>query len=510
VSDSGGEGAPFSQRGGPASVDPATTEPAGLGRRLAWITSLRLALFLVLLGLVGFLYFRGPTPPESLTFLLRTVGLGFAAAIVYGALLRREKVLTPVAYIQIVVDQITWSSLAYISGGVASGATSFYGLTCVAGAVLLGVRGAIFGALTGAFCLSAMTLAFVRGWVEAPSDQPAYDTSWNSLSYPLTLNLLVLLVVALLAGYLAERLRFAGGQLEVANARAEKAERLALLGQFAAGLAHEIRNPLGSIGGSAALLADAPGLGDEDRMLIQIIVRETTRLNDLVTDVLDLSKPRKPVLEEVDVARLAAEVVKLAAISGRGLDVDIVYDGPEDDVVVLADSAQMRQVLWNLVRNAVQASAAGTPVQVVVRRGQGRVFLEVRDEGAGISEAAQAQLFDAFYSTRSQGIGIGLAVVKQILEDHGFRIDVDSAEGFGATFRVTIPGAKPPTKSQGRGSRPSFEGGGDAPSLPPPATALAASSPSPSPSPSPSRSDLLPPDPESPDGPRSNRRPPHR
>jgi two-component system, NtrC family, sensor histidine kinase HydH len=449
---------PFSGRGLPATAEglAAKREPAGLGRRLAWLTGLRLALFLVLLGLVGFLYFRGPTPPASLTFLLRTLGLGFAAAVVYGALLRRERALTPMAYAQIAIDQLTWTSLAYISGGIASGATSFYGLSCVAGAVLLGVRGAIFGALTGAACLGALTLSLVQGWATPPTDQAAYDTSWDSLSYPLTLNLLVLLVVALLSGYLAARLRFAGGQLEVANARAEKAERLALLGQFAAGLAHEIRNPLGSIGGSAALLADAPGLGDEDRVLIQIIVRETTRLNDLVSDVLDLSKPRLPVLEEVDVARLASEVVKLAAVSGRGLDVDIVYDGPPDDVVVRADSAQLRQVLWNLVRNAVQASAAGTPVRVVVRRGQGRVFLEVRDQGAGISKAAQAQLFDAFYSTRSQGIGIGLAVVKQILEDHDFAIDVDSAEGFGATFRVTIPHAKPPSKPPARSSRPSL------------------------------------------------------
>ena len=432
---SGRDAAPPS-RGARRVEDPAA---AGLGKRLSWLTALRLGLFVVLLALVGFLYFRGPTPPESLTFILRTVGIGFAVAALYGELLRRRRWLVPVAYSQIALDQITWSALAYVSGGTASGATSFYGLSCVAGAVLLGVRGAVFGAISGALCLSLMSAAFVFGVLSPPPDQPAYGTSWEAISYPLTLNLLVLLVVALLAGYLAERLRLAGGQLEVAEARADEAERLALLGTFAAGLAHEIRNPLGSIGGSAALLADAPGLSGEDRTLIGIIVRETSRLNDLVTDVLDLSKPRLPVLGDVDVAVLASEVVRLAAFSGRGLDVEVRYDGPEVDVVVRADSAQLRQVVWNLVRNAVQASAAGSPVNVIVRRTPRSVLLEVRDHGAGIPESARAQLFDAFYSTRSQGIGIGLAVVKRIVEDHGFRIDVDSAEGLGTTFRVTVP-----------------------------------------------------------------------
>ena len=121
---------------------------------------------------------------------------------------------------------------------------------------------------------------------------------------PLVNILLVLIVVALLAGTLADRLRWTGGELAAATERADQAERMAGLGRLAAGLAHEIRNPLGSIAGSIQLLRTADGLSDEDQRLCDIIQRETGRLNDLVTDMVDLSKPKKPILANVDVARV--------------------------------------------------------------------------------------------------------------------------------------------------------------------------------------------------------------
>ena len=115
----------------------------------------------------------------------------------------------------------------------------------------------------------------------------------------------------MLAGTLADRLRWTGGELALATERADQAERMAGLGRLAAGLAHEIRNPLGSIAGSIQLLRTATGLSDEDQRLCDIIQRETGRLNDLVTDMVDLSKPKKPMFASIDAARVAREVVAL-------------------------------------------------------------------------------------------------------------------------------------------------------------------------------------------------------
>jgi signal transduction histidine kinase len=159
--------------------------------------------------------------------------------------------------------------------------------------------------------------------------------------------------------------------------------------------------------------------------------------------MLDLSKPRKPELTLVDVATVAREVVALAAKSGRALtDVSVVFLADGQPSLVRADNAQLRQLVWNLVRNAVQASGAGAEVRVSVARQSEGVELAVIDQGVGITEAQMPRLFDAFFTTRSQGSGVGLAVVKRIADEHGFLIHVKSEAGRGAAFRVLMDPAR--------------------------------------------------------------------
>jgi len=416
---------------------------APLPRRLAWLTGARLLFLTVLLGLVGVFYLRGHFRFDSFTIrvALVTLAVAFALGGVYAAVLRSGQHLAFLADAQLVLDQLTWTAIVYLSGGASSGATSFYGLSCLVGAILTGLRGAGIAAFSGGLCYAALVGALQMGLLASPPDQPAalYVVSSSELTYYLAVNLLVMVVVMLLAGYLAERLRMTGGQLVEAEERAEQAERMAALGRLAAGLAHEIRNPLGSIAGSIQLLRTGSGLSDEDRQLCGIVEREAARLNDLVTDMMDLSRPRKAVFSTVDAAAVVREVVELTRRSGRGVsDVEVVCTAPEH-VPVRADSAQLRQLIWNLVRNAVQASIAGDSVFVtLVVDDTGRVELGVKDEGIGIDEPAKARLFDAFFTTRSQGTGVGLAVVKSIADEHGFVIEVDSEEGHGATFRVAM------------------------------------------------------------------------
>jgi two-component system, NtrC family, sensor histidine kinase HydH len=330
--------------------------------------------------------------------------------------------------------------IAYVTGGATSGAVSFYGLSCVAGAVLVGLGGAAVAAIAAGGCYLLLLISLYQRWLPPPPDQPphVYQFGFTELVYYVALQWLMLAVVTLLAGYLAERLRLTGGQLVRAEERAEQAERMAALGRLAAGLAHEIRNPLGSIMGSIQMLRLASALGSEDRQLCEIIHRETERLNDLVTDMTDLARPRKPDPRQVDVADLAREVVQLAGRSGRGVsDVEVVYRGVRR-ARLNADPSQLKQMIWNLVRNAVQASAPGDAVSVRVEPSQDGVCLSVEDNGVGIDDQAQRRLFDAFFTTRSQGTGVGLAVVKRIVDEHGFQIKVTSQHGRGAVFRVTM------------------------------------------------------------------------
>lgn len=431
-----------------------------LANRLAWVTGLRLGFLALLLGSTAFFYLRGALSqyPQSQTFLLASIGAAFALAAIYAALLRQKRHLRRLAEAQIVLDQLTWTTIVYVTGGATSGATSFYGLTCLLGAVLIGLRGAAIAAIAGVGAFAVLCAGFGFGWIAPPLDQRAgnYLLDWGAIAYPLGINTLGIVVVALLAGYLAERLRRTGGALQEANARAATAERLAMLGRIAAGLAHEIRNPLGSIRGSIELIREAPGLTEEDRRLCDIIQRETGRLNHLVSDMMDLARPRRPAPETVDVATLAREVVELASRSERSGagDVDVEYDGPDGSVWAICDGAQMKQVLWNLVRNGVQASGAGSTVRVAVRE-EGdpptRVLMAVSDHGRGITATSQDRIFDAFFTTRPQGAGIGLAVVRRIIDDHaslGATIEVrnrsnsealdGATRASGATFEVRL------------------------------------------------------------------------
>jgi signal transduction histidine kinase len=415
-----------------------------LPRRLAWLTGARLLFMSTALALVGSLYLGGQFEARGSTLraALVTFGGGFALTALYAALLRRGKNLQLVADTQLVLDQVIWSVLVYLTGGAASGATSFYGLSCLVGAALTGLRGSSIAAVSGGICYGALVTALAKHWILPPIDQPSsiYQPTSEELSFYVTVNLLVLVVVMLLAGTLADRLRWTGGELLAATERADQAERMAALGRLAAGLAHEIRNPLGSIAGSVQLLRSGKGLDDEDRQLCEIIQREANRLNDLVTDMMDLSKPRKPQLARVDVGQVAREVVALTSKSGRAVsDVDVRYEGDEAPALVEADSAQLRQLIWNLVRNAVQASEAGEQVTVSVGREPGSIVLAVVDRGVGIDETQMPRLFDAFFTTRSQGSGVGLAVVKRIADEHGFIIHVTSQAGRGASFRVLMP-----------------------------------------------------------------------
>lgn len=407
-------------------------------QRLTSLTAARLMLYALLLGAVAIFYLRGDRAafPESIRLLTIILGVAFAATGVYAAWLRTRKGLRSLAWAQVVVDQLIWTALVYLSGGPLSGATTFYGLSCVLAAVTLGFDGAIAAALLGGLLYMMLVAGFATGVVHSPVDQTPFTGKPVAFVYPGLVTLTGLTVVALLSGYLARRLQTESGRLVEVTERAERAERLAALGRVAAALAHEIRNPLGSISGSIDIIAEAPGLGEEEKRLCAIIRSEAERLNDLVSDMMNLARPRAATMEPTDLARIAQDVVQLARRSGRGEDdVSVEYEGPES-LTVLCDAALMRQLIWNLVRNAMQASVAGTPV--VVRISSRPTAVEVTDHGAGIPESMRDRIFDAFVTTRSQGVGIGLAVVKQIVDAHDATIVVSDAEGGGSTFRVAL------------------------------------------------------------------------
>jgi two-component system, NtrC family, sensor histidine kinase HydH len=356
--------------------------------------------------------------------------------------IRLKKSLEYLLFGQLLLDQALLTGIVYLSGGPASGATSLYGVSCLIGGIALGVPGAIASALGGGVFYSLLTLLVQAGTLVGPPDQPerAYGLPADEVTYHVLVNLLALVFVTLLVSYLAERLHRTQGDLVMAEERADQAERMAALGRLAAGLAHEIRNPLSAISGSVQMLRTS-AIETDDKQLCDIVLREAKRLDELVSDMLDLARPRKPALAPTNLRQILEDVIRLAGNWGRSQsDVAVrLLPSGSSSISVLADAAQLRQILWNLVRNAVQASAAGGEVRVRLIETPTEFEITVEDDGTGIDSSAVVHIFDAYYTTRSHGTGIGLAVVKRIADDHGYGLEVDSAKGAGATFRLRIP-----------------------------------------------------------------------
>jgi two-component system sensor histidine kinase PilS (NtrC family) len=233
-------------------------------------------------------------------------------------------------------------------------------------------------------------------------------------------------------------------ELRALRDAAQRSERLAALGRLATGLAHEIRNPLSSISGSVQLIRESSALGNEDRRLLGIVLTEVRRLDDLVSTMLHVGRPSPPKRTTHDLRSLITDVVQVAQLGTASLvGVDIALEAP-DPVEADIDAGQVRQVVWNLLKNALQVSPRGSTVHVAVRDSAGQVEIEVRDEGGGIPAEVEARLFETFFSNRAHGVGLGLALVRQIVDAHGGEIDVDNRPGEGATFRVRFDGPSSP------------------------------------------------------------------
>lgn len=226
------------------------------------------------------------------------------------------------------------------------------------------------------------------------------------------------------------------------EARMKADERLATLGKLSAVVAHEIRNPLAAISASAQMLTMTTRLEDEDRRALDIVVRETDRLNGWITDLLDYARPRKGDIRLVDLQAMLGQVVQLASgfpnAEGMTIEGDV-----EPGLKVWADSDRLHRAFLNLAKNSLEAMSQGGQLVIRARRRwvDGRQWAVVRviDNGWGIPAEEIGRIFDAFYTTKPRGTGLGLATVVQVVEEVGGFVSVSSVPHVRTEFEVRLP-----------------------------------------------------------------------
>lgn len=226
--------------------------------------------------------------------------------------------------------------------------------------------------------------------------------------------------------------------------RLRQNEKLAAIGGLAAGIAHEIRNPLAGISGSIQMLSQTTN-NDDDKKLMAIVMREIDRLNGLITEFLDYSRPEPTPSDAVDLSQLLQEVIDLTSknkMIPAGLEHRLNI---EKNLVIKADSNKLKQAFLNIVINAYQSMNEATKpcLTIELSKINSEAILKIRDTGSGMSEETRRRIFEPFFTTKSKGTGLGLAMTYKILQAHQARILVESEKNKGSSFEISFPAVTP-------------------------------------------------------------------
>jgi two-component system sensor histidine kinase PilS (NtrC family) len=220
-------------------------------------------------------------------------------------------------------------------------------------------------------------------------------------------------------------------------------DRLAAVGRLAAAIAHEIRNPLTSIAGSVSMLSDAPALNSEERALLQIVIRESDRLNNIITDFLAYSRGKQYRFERVNLIPLLEDTLTLLEhrLTAENAGIQLQRSFQKSEAWVLADGDKLKQVFWNFSENAVRAikttNKGGTLTVTLTERGPDWE-MNFADTGPGINPQQAEKIFEPFQSNFEGGTGLGLAIVYQIVQAHEGKVWARSEAGKGTSFVVRL------------------------------------------------------------------------
>jgi len=220
-------------------------------------------------------------------------------------------------------------------------------------------------------------------------------------------------------------------KIEIENTLKEK-EHLALIGEMAAGIAHEIRNPLASISGSVQFLKNDINLKEEHRNLMDIIIKESNRLSDSIEEFLDFTKCTPLNKTKFNLSRLIDDTLTLINTNKKNIKFVKKYN---NEMIISADEKKIKQVVWNLLSNSIKAVKDNGIIEITIIKGK-KVSLYIKDDGIGIGKAELEKIFVPFYSKFTSGIGLGMAIVKRILNEHEAKIKIISKKNLGTEIKI--------------------------------------------------------------------------
>jgi two-component system, NtrC family, sensor histidine kinase HydH len=421
-----------------------------LSAKIYWLMLVRVVFTAILLGSTLFIHFNADKSPDQSVIIVLyyaiglIIGLSVLCAFIFGHI-RHQNLF---AYFQFAIDTMIVTLIIFVTGGFYSFFSFLYLVVIIYASMILYFRGGLFVAGLSSILYTILILLEFTTTVLPPLEGLSAAVPQGQATFAVVFKIIITsaacFAVAFLSGLLTEQNRKSQIELQTMEASLKRVEKMAYMGEMAAGLAHEIKNPLASLVGSIQMLKEDLCYDADHERLMDIILRETDRLSTLVNDFLFFARPPAGKPEKINLDRTINEITDLFKRDPAHRKRFMLHKDLSPDAWVLIDPTHLSQVLWNLLLNAAEAIDDDGRIELkALTLKNSLVQIQVRDNGCGMQPDVIQSIFDPFYTTKSEGTGLGLSIVHRILESYNSRLDVDTEPGEGTTFSFTLDRTTP-------------------------------------------------------------------
>ncbi len=377
-------------------------------------------------------------------FVLYNIAAGILMlSIVYLIWLNKFKKKLALAYFQTIADTIIVTAIIFVTGSYDSIFTFFYLVVIIYTSMLLLQKGSLIIATIS--CLQYGILIELEYYKIIPPFLDSYFLS-NSVNeshiiYRIIIVIVACFAVAILSGILSLQLKGARQDLKIAQEHLKRVEKMAAMDEMVSGIAHEIKNPLASLSGSIQLLQEDTKPGSYEDKLMQIILRETHCLENIVNDIRLFAKPHTDNAIAIKLSDAIQETVELFLNDPEWNQRIRVTTSINKNLSVFIDPSHFTQILWNLLKNAAQSIKGHGEIKILVKSSiNNRIHFTIQDSGIGIHQKDSSHIFDPFFTTKPDGTGLGLSIIHRLIDTYNGMIDFESTPGKGTVFTVLFNG----------------------------------------------------------------------
>jgi two-component system sensor histidine kinase PilS (NtrC family) len=421
-----------------------------LKKKLKWLMLFRVFFSTLLLG-SSIIMQLGKSPPplgSPLIFLYGIIAAIFFLSVFYALGLYHIKRHLVFAYVQILIDTTVVTAILFVTGSFSSIFSFLYLVVIIYSSILLPIRGTIVIAAVCSIQFGIMVDLEYYGVIYPFGTYDGLLASvypGSQVFYKILITMIACFAVAFLSSFLSEEVRKTRRELQAMEDHVKRVEKMASIGEMAAGMAHEIKNPLASLTGSIQLLSEEIRYDADHERLMRIILREADRLSSLVNNFLLYARPPAGIVEAIEIDKVLTDTVELlkkdAATNGR----ITITSKIQSAIWISIDPVHLRQIFWNLLLNAAEAIDGDGVIDVEMYASKNRhVFARITDDGCGMTPEELKSIFDPFFTTKPAGTGLGLSIVHRIFEAYDAWLNVDSEAGKGTTITLQFKQIEPP------------------------------------------------------------------